>query len=412
MKKYVLCFVLCMWASLGFAQWHQMPFPGNYKMACLYFLNENTGFAGGSDWWDSGSIFKTTDAGESWQPIIEGNFQPNKIVSQGDTIAIGAYAGEYYCGMILLSTDRGQTWDSLIFGGTHNIADLFFKAGQLFVIDIAGQLYWFRDGGVAIYTVSNDLLFGYTENSHGAFLNAQKNIYAFAHDTLTVIKTFDGFMNSGIIQHDDRLYATIFDGYVHAGISSSVDGITWTDDVTSWTGYMHSLDFLNGSIYAAGICWQNNQNYSVVWQKSQGTWKIIFSQPSVVPEYGFVCIYHTARRLYVVGENGLGFYLNLDTVSGVEPQENMLAKQFSLKQNYPNPFNPNTHIVFELPQNAFVSLRVYDIRGREVSVLVNEQKRAGEYSIMFDGSGLPSGTYFYRLQAGDYSETKKMILMK
>ncbi len=89
-----------------------------------------------------------------------------------------------------------------------------------------------------------------------------------------------------------------------------------------------------------------------------------------------------------------------------------IPENFSLMQNYPNPFNPITYINYQLPEAAMVSLVVYDVLGSEVANLVNGVKSAGYYQVMFDGSNLPSGVYFYRLQAGTFSETKKLILMK
>jgi hypothetical protein len=83
-----------------------------------------------------------------------------------------------------------------------------------------------------------------------------------------------------------------------------------------------------------------------------------------------------------------------------------------LYQNYPNPFNPNTIIRYQLPKSALVNLSVYDILGREVSVLVNERKKAGYHEVKFDGTGLSSGVYFYRLTAGSYVETRKLVLMR
>ncbi len=86
--------------------------------------------------------------------------------------------------------------------------------------------------------------------------------------------------------------------------------------------------------------------------------------------------------------------------------------EFKLEQNYPNPFNPATIIKFSVPQMERVNLKVYDLLGREVATLVNEEKAPGSYEVKFDGSNLASGTYFYRLQAGDFVQVKKMMLMK
>ena len=81
-------------------------------------------------------------------------------------------------------------------------------------------------------------------------------------------------------------------------------------------------------------------------------------------------------------------------------------------QNYPNPFNPITTIDYSIPKESFVTIKVYDMLGREVATLINEEKNAGEYSVKFNGSILASGVYLYRMKAGNFIQTKKMILMK
>ena len=85
---------------------------------------------------------------------------------------------------------------------------------------------------------------------------------------------------------------------------------------------------------------------------------------------------------------------------------------YSLKQNYPNPFNPTTIIAYQIPKEGFVTLKVYDVLGREVSILVNENIHAGKFAIEFNSNRLSSGTYFYRLTSGEYTETIKMIVLK
>ena len=96
-----------------------------------------------------------------------------------------------------------------------------------------------------------------------------------------------------------------------------------------------------------------------------------------------------------------------------ESGEIVEVKEYNLDQNYPNPFNPSTRIAFSIPNNANVTLKVYDILGTEIAELIsNEQKSAGRYEVNFDASNLASGTYIYKLQAGDFVQTKKMILLK
>jgi len=96
---------------------------------------------------------------------------------------------------------------------------------------------------------------------------------------------------------------------------------------------------------------------------------------------------------------------------GVSDQE-MLADQFELEQNYPNPFNPSTRINYSVPSASFINLKVFDILGNEVALLVNEEKPAGEYQLEFDASKLTGGVYFYQLNTNSFVDTKKMILLK
>jgi len=83
-----------------------------------------------------------------------------------------------------------------------------------------------------------------------------------------------------------------------------------------------------------------------------------------------------------------------------------------LMQNYPNPFNPSTNISYSLPRSSFVTISVYNILGQKVKTLINKNESAGNYTVNFDASRLSSGVYFYSLKAGNYIQTKKMILMK
>ena len=85
---------------------------------------------------------------------------------------------------------------------------------------------------------------------------------------------------------------------------------------------------------------------------------------------------------------------------------------FSLAQNYPNPFNPATIISWEMPVSGFTTLKVYDVLGNEITTLVNEEKPAGRYEINFDANNLSSGVYYYRITTGNFTQTKKMILMR
>src|SRR4030095_11344756 len=98
-------------------------------------------------------------------------------------------------------------------------------------------------------------------------------------------------------------------------------------------------------------------------------------------------------------------------ITGVEGH-GLTPKEFSLGQNYPNPFNPSTTIKFSVPKDGNVTLKVYDLNGQLIKTLVNQRVIAGNYSADFEGSNLASGIYFYTLDAADFKETKKMIMVK
>ncbi len=91
---------------------------------------------------------------------------------------------------------------------------------------------------------------------------------------------------------------------------------------------------------------------------------------------------------------------------------NETTEEFSLSQNYPNPFNPSTRIYYTIPKQSYTTLKVYDILGREIKTLFQGMKPAGRYATDFNASALPSGIYFYRIQAGDYTAVRKMNLIK
>jgi len=117
----------------------------------------------------------------------------------------------------------------------------------------------------------------------------------------------------------------------------------------------------------------------------------------------------------LAGTNGGGVFrrpLSDFILATPSDKPNALPASFALSQNYPNPFNPSTVISYQLPVTSQISLKVYDVLGREVATLVSERKAAGNYSVTFDASKFSSGVYFYKLQAGNFVQTKKMLLVK
>jgi len=111
------------------------------------------------------------------------------------------------------------------------------------------------------------------------------------------------------------------------------------------------------------------------------------------------------------GGQGMSGVVIVQNPSGV-PGEELIANKFELKQNYPNPFNPSTKINFVIPQESFVSIKVFDVIGNEITTLINEVKKSGSYEVEFVADKLPSGVYVYQLRADNFIQTRKMILLR
>lgn len=118
----------------------------------------------------------------------------------------------------------------------------------------------------------------------------------------------------------------------------------------------------------------------------------------------------TTENSSYVHHVGFWFYLNL--ITGIEGEEDLLPKKFELFQNYPNPFNPVTRIKYAVPKASHVRVEIYNVLGQRVSLLVNEEKQPGYYTVSFDASSLASGFYIYRLQASGFHAVKKLIVTK
>jgi hypothetical protein len=101
----------------------------------------------------------------------------------------------------------------------------------------------------------------------------------------------------------------------------------------------------------------------------------------------------------------------IDIVTGIQKDE-LIVKEFKLEQNYPNPFNSNSKIQFSITKPDFVTLEVYNLLGQKVATLVSENLNAGSHTAGWNAVGLPGGVYFYRLEAGSYTDTKKLVLLK
>lgn len=180
-------------------------------------------------------------------------------------------------------------------------------------------------------------------------------------------------------------------------ISSSKINLNWNDNAGNETGFKIERSTNGGSTW--NIISTLNPNV------------IAFTDSSLASN----SLYH--YRVFAYNQSGNSGYSNIafDTTSwpvGIIANNNELPKEFNLSQNFPNPFNPVTNISFDLPKESFVKLVVYNSLGKEVLILANQDLKAGSYKVDWDASIYSSGVYFYKLDAGSYVETKKMILIK
>ncbi len=184
-------------------------------------------------------------------------------------------------------------------------------------------------------------------------------------------------------------------------------GTTWTPINTGYSG----LNIRSIKIANANLAWATADG-GVVLQTADGgaTWTSTYLGSANLKGIEFV-----GGRGIIVGDGGTGYSFQTDLVSVREnPATSGIPTGFALNHNYPNPFNPTTTIQFAIPAGVSVhtSLRVYDILGREVSTLINEEMTPGNYDIAFDARGFASGTYVYQLRAGSFVSTKKLLLLK
>ena len=107
-----------------------------------------------------------------------------------------------------------------------------------------------------------------------------------------------------------------------------------------------------------------------------------------------------------------GSVVTLGAVTSVARESELAPRSYDLSQNYPNPFNPSTQIIFSVPEEGRATLVVFNALGQEVATLIDGSYAPGTYKVDFNATGLPSGSYFYRVQAGDFTATRKMLLMK
>lgn len=177
----------------------------------------------------------------------------------------------------------------------------------------------------------------------------------------------------------------------------------------------------SGNAYVTGTSWGSGTyaDYATIKYNAAGAleWVMRYNGP-VDTDDGFAIAVNNSGSVFVTGwsrgtTSGMDYCtIKYSQLVNTHTFSNEIPEKFALSQNYPNPFNPFTKIEFDIPKSSFTVIKIYDILGRVVSTLVNEQLKPGVYEVTFDGTNLPSGVYFYRIEAGTFIESKKMVLIK
>lgn len=325
-------------------------------------------------------IYRSTNNGDNWSLISN---SPQGAIGLAVSPWGHLFATVYEpTRSIYRSTDNGNTWTQSTIGLTNAYylrRIVFNSAGYIFVSsDPGGGVYRSMDNGNTWVQVTSGMNF--------------TGIYSLAINSI-------GHLFAGTIPYP-------YGGGVYR---STNNGTSWTKvntglfDITPLQGSVGAMSLaidINGFLYAGTF--------------GAGVFKTRLSTISntFVPEK-YESEYLITSEVNFLDYYSEGIYLGMDNFHKIKASnENTLPDDYCIFQNYPNPFNPTTKIKYDLSENNFVTLKVFDILGREVVELVNDVKPVGSYEVEFNASNLPSGIYFYRLQAGSFVETKKMVLMK
>jgi hypothetical protein len=168
----------------------------------------------------------------------------------------------------------------------------------------------------------------------------------------------------------------------------------WSDSTNTWMNELktiYSYDNYGNTIHGENFIWQDS------------------SWVSFTNEFNFG--YNNKQDQYYLYSSKADVEYSAFPVTGIEESKTKVS-EYNLAQNYPNPFNPSTRITYSLPKECIVTLKVYNSLGEEIATLVNETKAAGKYTVEFNGSNLSSGVYFYKMNAGDFSSIRKLLLLK
>ncbi|MFA5833063.1 MAG: YCF48-related protein [Bacteroidota bacterium] len=402
--------------------WTALPKPTQYTLNSVYFTDSLHGWITGQN----GVLMYTSNGGSSWQQKISGTTSEIPSIFIRTTNDIWSLEFKYpiddtswYGTNILHSTNGGSTWSVQRYDSTIFRTIVFQDSLTGFMGGSYGTIVKTTNGGQSWYKVSDSSLHKYPvykikffDKNYGFAIGGQLEIAGI------VWKTTDGgeTWRSKIIGGDPVFSIHYFDSlHVFVGMADidqsgaiflrTIDGgISWTAENTPLWGEPTNIAFRTATEFwvpmgIGGLCLRSiDEGF---------TWEQIPVQGQI-PVYD-VC-FPNERTGYMVGHKGALYKFNAAVLSVNEQKKS--RQEYSLSHNYPNPFNGTTTITYHLSKTSYVSITVYDIVGRNIESLVDEVQQEGNYSVRWDSKNISSGLFFYRLRAGDFVQSGRMILQR
>lgn len=383
-------------------------------------------------------IYRSDDNGDNWIQINNGlendlGIQVLTINSNNNLFALGYHSkGIATKGGLYYSTNSGEAWVKLCSNGP-DITDIVFdSSGNFFAASIDEGILFSSNGGLTWSRKNNGI-----PDSYGMYKTG--NCILLISDTIYTGFYWNGIyrttnlgnnwfeVNNGIpIGYSNSVYCLgrNTNGHIFAGADSGLyrlneDSNSWIllNDGLTYNTITHLATSLNGIIFVIGIKYLEYylENYKGVYFSTDNGehWiESIDGLPYYDPYCKFTSLAVQGNGDLFCGTDIYGIYRCANPTIVVDDKNLNIPSAFNLNQNYPNPFNPTTTMKYSIPKTSFVTIKVYDVLGKEVVTLVHEEKPEGNYQVDFLGSGLASGIYFYRMQAGEFVETKKFVLLK
>jgi len=419
MKKLIfvpLILLLIILNGSVYSQWLPQQTNTNCFISKIRMLNANTGYSIG----DSSLVLKTTNGGTNWIRQNTGTtnddyFNGICFLNPETGWACGGYMGGSGSSKIIKTTNGGNNWAVQYFQtGTYFFAIQMVNQNTGFCGGYDGKYMRTSDGGNSWneYTVTGVSIWSmYFINDRCGFISGNSGM---------IRKTTDGgltysLLNSGTSLRAASIYFTdSLHGYAVCDsetiLRTTNSGANWISQrLGTYIGY-ESVFFVNPNTgYAVGNWW-DIATYKLIKTTNAGANWITLSQGNGNPYFDIW--FANEFTGWITGYDGLILKTTNAGSTFISQNQNNIPYEVELFQNYPNPFNPSTKIRYQLINNRNVLLKIYDALGKEVKTLVNGKQKAGNYEVTFDGSELPGGVYYYTINAGDFKETRKMVLIK